>query len=311
MPYSHIEMIDMIQENVEFNGWQNCVRLANDEVELVITTDIGPRISRFGYIGERNMFAEFPEQQGTQGEDEWLIRGGHRFWIAPEIKPDTYELDNVSVEARLIDGGVKTIQPAGSILGISKSMDITLLPDSNSINIIHTLVNESDQVREVAPWSISVMAPDGMAVIPLPKHIAHTERILPNQKWALWGYTDFADSRWSFGSKYIFFRQDSSKGANKLGIAHREGWVVYLLDEFMFVKHFEWQDNCTYPDDGVNFETFSNEDMLELESLGPLVSLGAGQSTSLSEQWSLFRGIPHCETESDIDQYILPCLYGC
>ncbi len=297
-----------IEKNVEFNGWQNCIRLANDEVELIITTDIGPRISRFGYIGERNLFAEFAGQQGTQGEDEWLIRGGHRFWIAPEVKPDTYELDNISVDSQMIDGGVKTLQPGGDILGISKTMDITLAPGSNRVNIIHTLQNESSQVREVAPWAVSVMAPDGMAVIPLPKFIAHTEKVLPNQKWSLWGYTDFTDSRWSLGAKYIFFRQDTAKGPNKLGIAHKEGWVVYLLDEFMFVKHFKWQDDAVYPDDGVNFETFSNEDMLELESLGPLVKIAPGESTSLSEQWSLFRGIPYCETEADIDKYILPLL---
>lgn len=297
-----------IEQNFEFNGWQNCLRLFNDEVELIVTTDIGPRISRFGYIGERNLFAEFAGQQGTQGEDEWLIRGGHRFWIAPEVKPDTYEIDNMSVDYQMIDGGVKTLQPAGDILGISKTMDITLSPDSNRVNIIHTLQNKSSQVREVSPWSLSVMAPNGMAVIPLPKYISHTEKVLPNQKWSLWGYTDFTDSRWSLGAKYIFFRQDPSKGPNKLGIAHREGWVVYLLDEFMFVKHFEWQDGCTYPDDGVNFETFSNEDMLELESLGPLVKIAPGESASLAEKWSLFRGIPHCETEEDIDKYILPLL---
>lgn len=298
----------MIQEKVEFNGWQNCVRLANDEVELIVTTDIGPRIIRFGYIGERNMFSEFAGQQGTQGEDEWLIRGGHRFWIAPEIKPDTYELDNVPINSKLIEGGVKTSQPPGSILGLGKMMDITLSSDFNRVNIIHTLINDSGQTRQVSPWALSVMAPDGMAIIPLPKYISHTEKVLPNQQWSLWGYTDFTDSRWSLGKKYIFFRQDRLKGPNKLGLAHREGWIAYLLDEFMFVKHFTWQDAADYPDNGVNFEIFSNEDMLELESLGPLVNLDAGEYMTHTEQWSLFRNVPHCETEADIDKYVLPLL---
>ena len=75
-------------ENVEFNGWQNNVRLANGEVELIVTQDVGPRVCRFGFIDGPNMFAEL-DGQGGSGEEEWMIRGGHRLWIAPEEKPTT------------------------------------------------------------------------------------------------------------------------------------------------------------------------------------------------------------------------------
>ena len=300
----------LIRERVEFNGWDNCVRLANNEVELIVTTAIGPRISRFGYIGERNMFAEIAGQQGTHGESEWMLRGGHRCWIAPEIKPDTYELDNVPVDSQEIDGGIRTLQPGGNILGISKQMDITLDPGRNSVKILHTLTNHSDKVKDIAPWAPTVMAPDGMEVIPLPAFIPHTERVLPNQHWSLWGYTDFSDSRWMLGSKYLFFSQDRTKGPNKLGIAHREGWVAYLLGEFMFVKYFKWRNDAVYPDGGVNFETFSNEEMLEIETLGPMISLKTDASVSLTEEWALFRGIEYCETEADIDKYVIPLITG-
>jgi len=79
---------------VKFKGWKNNVRLSNGQVEVIVTTDVGPRIVRFGFVGERNLFAEFKDQQGGTGEKDWMIRGGHRFWIAPEEKPKTYELDN-------------------------------------------------------------------------------------------------------------------------------------------------------------------------------------------------------------------------
>ena len=73
-------------ERAEFNGWQDNVRLANGEIELMVTTQVGPRVVRVGFIGERNLFAEIEGQQGGTGEEEWMIRGGHRFWIAPEEK---------------------------------------------------------------------------------------------------------------------------------------------------------------------------------------------------------------------------------
>ena len=45
----------------------------------------------------------------------------------------------------------------------------------------------------------------------------------------------------------------------------------------LFVKTIEFRDGATYPDFGCNFETFTNEEMLEVEALGPLVRLEAGQ----------------------------------
>jgi hypothetical protein len=74
--------------------------------QRVISRDVGPRILRLGFIGERNLFAEIAGQQGGMNEDEWMIRGGHRLWIAPEEKPKTYELDNAPVEARAIPGAM-------------------------------------------------------------------------------------------------------------------------------------------------------------------------------------------------------------
>jgi hypothetical protein len=293
-------------EKVTFNGW-SCLRLANREVELVITRDVGPRVIRFGYIGGKNLFREMPGQQGKTGEAEWQIRGGHRFWIAPEAQPWSYELDNVSYEsAEMIAGGVRVRQAAGPITGLVKQMEITLASDSNTVTVTHTLTNAGGEAIECAPWALSAMNLNGQAVIPLPAKIAHTGRLTHNQTWSLWGYTDFADPRWTLGSRYLFFRQDPSRSANKLGIAHREKWVAYQLDGFLFVKSFEHFDGQKYPDDGCSFETFSNEDILELESLGPLVVLKPGGSTRHVETWKLFKDVPLCKTEADADTFIRP-----
>lgn len=291
-------------EKVEFNGWKNNVRLANDEIELIVTHDVGPRVIRCGFRGEKNLFAEIAGQQGGEGEGEWMIRGGHRLWVAPEAAPQTYELDNVPIEIEETETGIRTRQAAGKLTGISKSMEIGVLPDTNEVHILHHLKNEGTDPVELSVWALSVMAVGGMAVIPMPAKISHTDRLTHNKEWSLWGYTDFTDPRWTLGSRYIFFRQDTERGPNKLGIAHREGWVAYLLDEFMFVKRFRWMNGATYPDGGVNFETFSNEEFLELESLGPMTCLKPGESVAHEEVWSLYRGIEHVETEGDADRLV-------
>ena len=49
---------------------------------MIATTDVGPRIIRFGFVGEENEFKEYEDTTGQVGGDEWRIYGGHRLWHA-------------------------------------------------------------------------------------------------------------------------------------------------------------------------------------------------------------------------------------
>jgi hypothetical protein len=46
-----------------------------------------------------------------------------------------------------------------------------------------------------------------------------------------------------------------------------------------------------YPDLGSNFETFTNEEFLELESLGPYQEISPGQTVKHTEVWAVFSGV--------------------
>lgn len=293
-------------EQVAYKGWKNNIRLANKQVELIITRDVGPRIIRFGFIGKDNIFANLPGQMGKKGEKKWMIRGGHRLWVAPEDKPRSYELDNSPVEIKKIKSGIKVIQKPGPVTHIQKSMEITLADRSNTVTVLNGLTNRGKRPFELAPWALTVMALRGVAIIPLPKFIAHTDRLTHNQNWSLWGYTDFSDPRWTLGSRYIFFRQDPKRNPNKLGMAQREGWVAYHHKKSLFIKRFRRVENAVYPDGGVNFETFSNQEILELETLGPLVKLMPGKTVTHKEIWSLHYDIPECRTAAAVDRYVRP-----
>ena len=75
---------------IPYGGWANCVRLTNGRTELVATTDVGPRIIRYGKPGGPNFLKEYPRQMGRRGGLRWRIFGGHRLWIAPEDVKRTY-----------------------------------------------------------------------------------------------------------------------------------------------------------------------------------------------------------------------------
>jgi hypothetical protein len=121
---------------------------------------------------------------------------------------------------------------------------------------------------------------------------------------AIWPFFDFKDPRWAFGSRYITLRQNPRKGPTKIGLAHTLGWVGYLNGGTLFVKRFAYQEGKTYPDNGSNFETFTNEDMLEIESLGPLTRLAPGRPVEHTERWELVGGVEDFQREAEIDKKI-------
>lgn len=295
-------------ELITYHGW-HAVRLANREVELVITRDVGPRILRFGFIGGSNIFAEYAAQLGGRGESEWMIRGGHRLWIAPEDKPWSYEPDNVPYEtAEAIPNGVRVVQAAGILTGLAKQMEIRLDPDRNEVRVVHTLTNRRETPVRCSTWALSVMGPGGQAIIPLPAKVPHAGSLAPTQNWSFWSYTALNDPRLVFGRDYLLVRQEAGKGPNKIGLKQREGWAAYQREGLLFVKSFDAVADAVYPDGDVNFECFTDEAMLEIESLGPLVSLQRNESTSRTEKWRLFADVPRCTDEADVEHWVKPLI---
>lgn len=293
----------------EYQGWPNCYRLSNEHVELIVTTDIGPRIIRFGFVGQQNEFAEFADMMGKTGGDEWRIYGGHRLWHAPEAQPRSYIPDNQPITIEQHDNFVRLIQPTETTTGIQKEIDIYLSPDRAHVRVIHRMYNRGLWDVELSPWALSVMAPSGKAIIPLPPRGSHEENLLPTSILAIWVFTDLSEPRWTLGRQYVILRQDTSKAQpQKIGVMVTDGWAAYFNKGHVFVKTFDFRSGAVYPDFGCSVESFTNEAFLELETLGPLTVLAPGESVEHLENWSLFCDIPEPHTDADVEKYILPLI---
>ena len=83
-------------EKVEYHGWKNALRISNDTVELIVLTEVGPRIISYRFLGEQNEFHEVPEHSGQTGGNDFRSYGGHRLWVSPEVDR-TYFPDNVPI----------------------------------------------------------------------------------------------------------------------------------------------------------------------------------------------------------------------
>ena len=295
-------------KKVAYRGWPNCCRIANGKVELIVTTDVGPRVIRFGFIGGQNLFKEYAEHAGKRGGKQWRLYGGHRLWHAPEDSKRTYFPDNFPVAVEQRAGTVKFIQPVETTTGIQKEIEIKLAPSRTGVELVHRLRNTGAWAVELAPWALSVMAPGGTCVIPLPARGTHPKDLLPGNLLTLWLYTDMSDKRWTWGRKYILLRQDASPKVTpqKLGALVPDGWAGYALNGQLFVKKFACVAGANYADLGCNFETFTNHEMLEVETLGAFTRIEPGQTVEHRETWSLFDNVPAPQSDRDVERHVLP-----
>jgi hypothetical protein len=315
---------DATVETIEYQGWKHNLRLSNADAELIITLDVGPRVLSYKPAGGKNVFKEFADQLGKSGEKGWVARGGHRLWVGPEDLTRTYAPDNGPVQYERLPAkeagvlAVRLTQPPDAPYGVQKQMDVSLAPGGR-VEVVHRIGNVGSQPAELAPWALTMMAPGGTEIIPLPPKKPHPgppenarspADYAPDQHMTMWPYFDFTDKRWHFGSKYITLRQDAKQGPTKIGLAHRLGWVGYLNGGTLFVKRFDYRPGQPYPDGGCNYETFTNQDFLEMESLGPVIRLPPGTRTDLVEHWELHKGVGDVADEAGIDEKIAPLVKG-
>jgi hypothetical protein len=298
-------------ERIEYGGWPNCYRISNGTVEAVVTGDVGPRVIRFGFVGGQNLFKEFAAQMGKTGEPEWQPRGGHRIWIAPEDPVRSYAPDNGPVRIVVNGNELEALQPVEQLTGLEKKMIVRMAASGTSVELVHSIRNAGSSDCRIAPWILTMMAQGGAGIHGFPPRGTHPEMLAPVNPLVMWAFTDLSDARWRLLKKYLVLLQDRQNNVpQKLGSFNRDTWGAYLLNSELFIKRTTAEGTPEmYPDFGCSFETFTNAEILELETLGPLVTLRPGETVRQTERWGLHRGvsIPHW-SDTELDRVILPLL---
>jgi len=263
-----------------------------------VTQSVGPRLIRLSLLGAENLLAELPDWT-LQCPDVGPMNlwGGHRLWHAPEVKRRTYLPDNRPVQITEIKDGLEVTQPTEAQTGIQKSMRITLPDHSATVVIEHTLTNKGLWPVTLAPWAITQMKPGGIAILPQATGNADPDGVLANRQLALWPYTDVASPHLQWGNRYIFVHATMQQERLKLGYPNPAGWLGYHLNNTLFVKKAAYRPEVDYFDFNSSTECFCRAEFIELETLGPRVTLAPGQLTTHRETWHLFAGIQFEPTE--------------
>ncbi|HEX8286590.1 MAG TPA: hypothetical protein VF556_01260 [Pyrinomonadaceae bacterium] len=278
-------------ETIQYNDFSNCLRLTNGEIEIFLTTEVGPRIVGYAFCGSDNILGLHPQAKVETDLGVWKPYGGHRLWIAPENMPNSYAPDNSPVEYVFDsqNNSVKLIQSVEPVTNTQKEISVSLNESGSGVRINHKITNRGAASIELAAWALTIMRGGGEVFVPNEPFAPYSgETLLPVRNLTCWSYTDFTDSRWQFERDFIRLKVDENKPEpQKIGVQNKQGWAMYRFENLEFVKRFEYVENAIYPDLNSNTEVYTAGSFVEIESLSPLQRLAPGESVEHREFWEL------------------------
>ena len=278
-------------EKIQYRDLENCVRLTNGTIEVVVTTGVGPRILAYNFIGGENVLGWHPGAIIHSELGAYHIYGGHRLWAAPEIMPKTYAPDSAPVEYFFdeTENSIRLAPPVEPLSQTRKELIVKLEKTGSGVVVNHKITNVGSEETELAAWALTIMRGGGTCEVPNESFAPYSsETLLPVRNLTVWAYTDLSDERWSFDREFIRLRVDESKPEpQKIGVLNKQGWARYRLPDAVFTKHFDFREGAIYPDMNSNTELYTAGSFVELESLAPLVKLAPGEATEHVERWRL------------------------
>lgn len=258
------------------------------DMMLGIATDIGPRIL---YLASSkrpdfNLLGVLPKSGAQTPAGFWRVFGGHRLWGSPEATPRSYSMDDKPVKIEIRKDGATVHGNPEVENSIQKEVTVKTLSE-DSIQVIHRIRNIGRWPIKTGCWAISIMRKNGFAIVPIKPSKVDKEGLLPDRHITIWPYTSLSDPRINYTSRYIFIKQNSEfKNLIKIGTMANPSWVGYWVDGMAFVKQFTQQDG-EYPDFGCSAEVYTNAEMLELETLGPLKTANPSEYIEHKEVWRI------------------------
>jgi hypothetical protein len=256
-------------------------------VEVVVVPAVG-RVMQFGFIGEPGVFWENQHLAGQPIPDKpWDIPGsfgGDKTWPAPQSAwnwPPPPAFDAVPVKARIAGEAVTLTSPVEPTSGVRTIRRISLDPGAPILRIVTTYEKMHGKPIELSVWVISQLREPVNVFVPVPSRSRYAE-----------GYNRQSeqlpsDLRVDRGLVSLTRRRDIG---TKIG--SDAGALVWAGEKQLLRIDAPRGAAGVFPDQGSSVEVYTNPDpaaYVELETLGPLRRLSAGERVSATNTYTLYR----------------------
>jgi len=239
--------------------------VSNGEVTMVIDAAHGAKILSF-----------------KLGNDEVLNQGtiensfGSTFWTSPQKEwewPPVPEYDSKPFKAE-IAGDKLVLTGEKSSFGYSIRKQFTAGDKPNTISVTYTIVNESGEVRKVAPWEISrVPNDDGIVFF-------EGNAVEPGNGMGLLPF------QFQFGGAWFVMDEDNDH--RKIN-ADGRGWLACCSRGLLFVKKFQDLTPEQPAPGEAEIQAYANigKTFVEIEEQGEYTTLQPGASLDYTVRWNV------------------------
>ncbi len=239
--------------------------LQNGDRTMVIDAAKGGKILSLKY-GEREVISQL----------RWPEAFGSTFWTSPQKEwnwPPVPEYDKRPYTVEQKDGVLTLTSEVSERMKYRIRKAFAVDERDGAFVITYTIINESDEVRRVAPWEITRVQNEGGLIF----FEAPVEGITPA------GLMDFKDA---FGAAW--YQTDETNGNRKVN-ADGKGWLAYYNNGLLLVKQFDDLDASQPAPDEAEIQVYVNRGKahIELESQGAYTTLQPKETVNWTVRWYL------------------------
>ena len=207
---------------------------------------------------------------------KWPEAFGSTFWTSPQKEwywPPVPEYDKKPYQVEEANGVLKMTSEVSDKLKYRIIKEFKTDEQHQAIVVTYSIVNESDEVRKVAPWEITRVQNEGGLIF----FEAPVESISPA------GLMNFKDA---FGAAW--YQADETSENRKIN-ADGKGWLAYCCNGLLLVKRFDDLDASQPAPDEAEIQVYVNrgKTYIELESQGTYTTLKPGEELSWTVCWYL------------------------
>ncbi len=294
--------IPVTVQQITYHGWTDALRLSNGVVEAIVVPQIG-RIMRFQFVGrpETDPLYEDTYWAGRSGSEAdletWANFGGDKLWPSPQSTwpggpwPPDKAFDGNPFYAQAVPSGVRLTSPPSSAFAARAARTITMRPGEARLYFEQSLIKDTHAPKPfpIGVWTITQVRGDGTVTIPA--------RPRPGQPS---GFLSLSDKGVTEAAPFYTFTGGTvrvtrdPKQSHKISVSPSAGIL-----SLRYGAGLTFSEHWTPPPAGASYapneqpaEVYAasgTPGYFELEILGPLSSLGAGQSASLPVYWQLER----------------------
>lgn len=298
-----------------YRGWAGAYRLSNGTVDAVVVPQIG-RVMAFHFTGRPETSPFFnnklwlgkaapptPDPRNPKTfPTEWHNYGGDKLWPSPQSDwpkrqpvgwPPDPTIDTGPYTVKRLRNGLRLVGPVSPFFGVRVIRDITLRPGAARVFLQDTFTRPRRATGKltgfpIGIWSITQVRGDATVYLPLnlKGHFPGVGLVSLTDKPGVPPNAKTHDD--------LLAVTRPSNVSTKIGVDNSAGWMACAFGgDLLFSEHFTRLPRATYPDKNTNAQVYTNGDdtqaYIEMEVLGPLVSLNPGWQITRAMSWQLQR----------------------